>query len=160
MPGWLAAVVCKFQLPVSPAGVSRGAWPALKPPQPGVSQQLFGSAGLGGGFQQAQGRAGLLAAQQRVLPVPPGAGPAAKSSTTTTSTARPALGQDLDPLDRPKPREVRPPTDNTALQFMYRTTDTARFQFYSPCFPQDAMKSYAIIVTRLVVIQTNGHFKH
>ena len=110
---------------MSPPGVSRGAWPGLKPPQPGVSQQLFESAGLAGGFRQAQDRVGLPASQQRVLPVPPGAGPAAKSSTTT-STARPALGQELDPLDKPKSGQVRPPTDAIVLQFVYKkTADTA-----------------------------------
>ena len=78
-------------------------------PKRRIDQRLFESAGLAGGFQQAQGRAGQAAAPRQVLPIPPGAGAAAAVvSSSSTSSVRPAVADALETLDKPQGGEVRP----------------------------------------------------
>ncbi|XP_043210571.1 uncharacterized protein LOC122375322 isoform X2 [Amphibalanus amphitrite] len=76
-------------------------WPGLVAPKPQLGQQLFESAGLSGGFQQAQGQ---VVAARRVLPTPPGAAAAAvgPKSSSTTSSVRPAVADALETLDKPQ----------------------------------------------------------
>ncbi|XP_043243682.1 uncharacterized protein LOC122392653 isoform X2 [Amphibalanus amphitrite] len=76
-------------------------WPGLVAPKPQLGQQLFESAGLSGGFQQAQGQ---VVAARRVLPTPPGAAAAAAGpkSSSSTSSVRPAVADALETLDKPQ----------------------------------------------------------